>query len=217
MVYYILATVLVGVAGLFTFTSCIHKSGGNTSADGNDTISGNDTALTAPVDTPKNKLYTKEELLQKLSYLSKTPAPKELKEGAMCYKPAGRSQSTIDYICPICGTKTVYTSGQTWFLWRDLPACRSIVKNLKGLDATLDETTYCKKCNKTKATPELCLIIHYPDKTEQKTCGIDRSSLQYLEEFLSGSLKYHTETDTELPLKDHIGEIERLLGISLKK
>ncbi|MFH0896111.1 MAG: hypothetical protein V2A54_16890 [Bacteroidota bacterium] len=216
MIYYILATALVSVIGIFTFASFSQKPNSNQSANGNDTIPGNDTNVTVPVDTPKNKLYTKEELFQKLNYLSKTPAPKELKEGAMCYKPAGPPNS-IDYICPSCGAKTVYSTDQSWFLWRDLQACRSMVKNLKGLNATLDETTYCKKCNKTKATPELCLIIHYPDKTEQRTCGVNRTSMMYLQEFLSGSLKHHSETNAEFPLKDNINEIEKMLGISLKK
>ncbi|MFH0896110.1 MAG: hypothetical protein V2A54_16885 [Bacteroidota bacterium] len=217
MIYYILASVLVSIVGIFSIASYSHKSNTNQPANGSDTIPGSDTTITAPIDTPKNKLFTKEELLYKLNYLSKSSINSELtSNGAMCYSLVPLSM-LAEYICPVCNSKTIYLQSQSGYVSREIPSCRAIVKRLKGIDAVLDESLLCDNCNKDRIEPSLCLIIYYPDKTKNKTCNITREDLIYLEEFLSGSLKHHTITDAELPLKDHIGEIEKMLGISLKE
>ncbi|MFH0896112.1 MAG: hypothetical protein V2A54_16895 [Bacteroidota bacterium] len=208
MIYYILATAIVSVIGFFTFTSCVQNSKGNLQENGNDSI--------LPPDTSKrDTLLTKTELIQKLKILSVTPIKSNLNEGAMCYKTAGPPR-TIDYICPVCGHKTVYADDKTHFLYRDLDRCRLRVKNIKGISATLDESQFCHKCSKEVVKdPALCLNIKIRDVSEtHKTCGISDTDIDLLVEFLQGNTVHLSSTDSEIPLQNSISRIEELLGIS---
>lgn len=174
-----------------------------------------------PVRTPRDtskKFFSRADIEKKLKKLATTPAPKKLNDiGAMCYEIAAPPK-TAEYICPACGAKTLYTDYMAPFVQHDLLQCRAGSGRLKGVQATLDESSFCEKCAKEKGNPQLCLIIRYSDdNSEHRTCPVYPQDFVLLNEFLSDSLKHHGDYDEESPLKDHIDRIKTLLGFDIKK
>ena len=133
--------------------------------------------------------------------------------GAMCYAPM-MIPDTVEYICPVCGEKTVYGYGDTWFLSYGIGTCREDVSFIDGsdmLDATLDETGYCSSCSPDVESPAMRLTIRYPDGTEV-TSEVTPFDLTILKGFLSGELFYVTDNDGTEPLLPHAERIRELLG-----
>jgi hypothetical protein len=180
----------------------------NTSAQ-KDTIS-NDPSI-SPNDTIRG-VFSRKEIKEKLRKLSETEVPIDLTPGAMCYKMAG-SPERAEYICPVCGTKTLYTIN-TEAITHEIPSCRFLVSDLKSINIKLDESQFCKKCNPKTKNPELCIEIKYNDESEKhKTCNISSFDLQLVHEFLKGKTTHLGETGGETPLKDYMERIKTVLDI----
>jgi hypothetical protein len=171
-----------------------------------------------PVTPPDsiNGSYTREEIAAKLKKLAKSPAPTTLKPGAMCYAVAG-PPARAEYVCPVCGEKTLYTDGHTFTIQYELPSCRQIISSIKGLEIKLDETQYCKKCHPEVESPSLCLEIKYSGEDKPYVCcNVGSSDVDLVYEFISGNKKHTGGNGQETPLKDYTARLEELLGVTIK-
>ena len=76
------------------------------------------------------------EMLEKLET---TQAP-EPRMGAMCYDMAG-PPNRVEYVCPVCGEKTLYTEQKAFLIGAELESCRRLNKTLSKLakDAMSEE------------------------------------------------------------------------------
>ena len=163
---------------------------------------------------------------KRLLKLSEGRPPHDLSMGAMCYEMAA-PPDRMEYICPKCGEKTLYASGKEddsarlyrgmGFLHWDLPACRRIVEQIKGIQVQLDESQFCARCSPDVETPVLVLVVRYEvEKEPHRVEGVKLEDLQLLSEFLSGSTKHEGDFGIETPLKDHLERLEQLLGVKLE-
>lgn len=176
-------------------------------------VSGNTNLV--PVDTIKG-LFSKQQIREKLEVLANSPAPDKLQPGAMCYKVAA-PPNRVEYICPVCGERTLYTDSEARFVDREIPVCRSLADSISGIDLVLDEKSYCKKCSKESKEPELCIHIKFAgDTTETKVCNINSDDMQLLYEFTKGKFVHKDDYDNETPLKDYTKRLYELLGIKEK-
>lgn len=174
----------------------------------------NDNKSISPEDSIKGPFTTKN-IHDRLVSLSKKPAPKELKMGAMCYEMAAPPQR-VEYVCPKCGAKTLYASNYVNTI-QNISSCRSQVESFKGLNAKLDESEFCKKCSPKIKDPQLCLEIKYTDDEKvHRTCDVTETDMQLIAEFLSGSNVHKTFYDAHEPLKDYMERLETLLDIKIE-
>lgn len=168
----------------------------------------------------KGKPMNKKEIEEKLKLLanSEAPDPQSLKVGAMCYAPS-RLPPTIDYICPVCGEKTIYTLRQDYNIIKNLPQSRSIAKALNSYGISIDESSFCAKCRKDNTeNPAINLIIKYTDQPESRIIkGISYNDLVILQEFLNEKKIHKGANDREEPLKKYTDRLSYLLGIELNK
>lgn len=82
-----------------------------------------------------------------------------------CYEMAA-PPARAEYVCPVCGEKTLYIEEKAEFVERDLTACRRKLEELRelwGLEMTLEEGSFCKHCHPGEETPALVLKITCPD------------------------------------------------------
>jgi len=93
---------------------------------------------------------------------------------------------------------------------REIQACRILVKRLKGLDATLDESEFCRKCSPEIDIPTLKLIIRYKNENDTHIAKyIGQGNLTILVDFLENRDRtYFVDSETVITL------IEGLLGVS---
>lgn len=206
MWYFIIAAIIAAAFMLTGFFGC-----GNPLKSLNQN---NDTNQT-PFDTIKG-LFSKQQIKEKLELLASTPAPEELSMGAMCYKVAAPPNRT-EYICPLCGERTVYTENLARFIERELPVCRTLADSIRGIDLVLDEKTFCKKCSPEAEKPELCIHTKYAGESVENTvCDINSNDMQLLYEFMKGKWTHKDDYDNETPLKDYTERLSQLLGVSEK-
>jgi len=133
--------------------------------------------------------------------------------GAMCYSPVAMSDSN-EYVCPVCGERTVYGYDLGWFLQYDLPGCREDAGAIDAsdlLDAELDESDFCGHCSPGVEDPALRLAIRYGDGTEIVN-EVSRRDLMMLRGFLSGELYFVADREATEPLQPHLERIRQLLG-----
>jgi hypothetical protein len=143
-----------------------------------------------------------------------TKEPPEPVFGAMCYE-AVAAPMVAEYLCPVCGEKTLYGEYNTWFIEFELQGCRRIFDEITGateLTIELDETRFCQACTPDEGDePTLYLTLTLEDGTIISN-RISELDLRMLEGFLKGRLFYYTSNDGEQPLKPHIDRIRELLG-----
>jgi len=166
---------------------------------------------------------SREEVRLALQRLAKSRPPAKLKMGAMCYTPAPHPL-TADYVCPKCGEKTVYAFDSSDAANRarnydaieallQLTACRRGLAAIRGLDAELDESEFCRKCSPKASQPRLILVVRYPDGAPpHRFAGVTGEDLVLIREFLSGSRRHVGPNEGDSPLKDSIPRLRELLG-----
>ena len=142
--------------------------------------------------------------------------PPEPVMGAMCYE-AMAYPLVAEYICPVCGEKTIYNDSQTGFIEWELQGCRRMVDTINEyteFDISLDETLFCDFCSESSdEEPVLLLRVASTDSTETVN-RISIHDLRILESFLQGTLYYTTSNDGQQPLQDYSERIRELLGAS---
>ncbi len=136
--------------------------------------------------------------------------------GAMCYQ-AMAYPLVAEYICPVCGEKTIYSDLQTGFIEWELQACRRMVESINEyteFDITLDEILFCDFCSESSdEEPTLLLRVASTD-TAETVNSISIHDLRILESFLQGNLYYLTFNESQYPLLDCSDRIRQLLGAS---
>lgn len=141
--------------------------------------------------------------------------PPEPVMGAMCYE-AMAYPAVAEYICPVCGEKTIYEDTRTGFIEWELPGCRRMAQSINGLtefEIILDETMFCRFCSEeTEENPRLLLRVASGDSGETVN-HISIPDLRMLESFLQGNLYYLTANDAQIPLREHSDRIRELLGV----
>jgi hypothetical protein len=164
------------------------------------------------------------EIRERLKTLFKSNAPKELSKGAMCYRMA-MPPTIVEYVCPKCGEKTLYTGEEgprsvddTNKVRREIVACRRVLKEIEGLDIELDENQFCAKCTPDlKEVPKICLLVRYEgEKESHRVEGITSEDLIILKEFLDGKDKHTGRQGVETPLRNYVDRLEELLGVEVE-
>lgn len=157
-------------------------------------------------------VLTAKELEERLSRLARSePAIKEVPV-AMCYKVAAPPQ-TVDYVCPIDGSRTQYARDSAAYpMVRDLPSLRQRVKELPGLNASLDESAMCRRCA-PQGTGGVALVVRHPDGRTVRTDSVTSGDLLLLGEFLSGKEVHAGSRGAQTALKDQMPRIRQLLGL----
>jgi hypothetical protein len=170
--------------------------------------------------TPPDSIYgkyTRGEITDKLRKLVNSPPPVNLKPGAMCYDMAG-PPATAEYICPVCGEKTIYTEENTYTVQYGISSCRTTISSIKGLGITLDESQFCRKCRPEVEKPELCIQVKYKDEEKPHVCcKVSSDDLELIYEFINGEKKHAAFNGEEYPLKDYAARLKELLGITINE
>lgn len=142
--------------------------------------------------------------------------PPETVRGAMCYE-AMAYPRVAEYICPVCGEKTIYNDSEAAFIEWELQGCRRMVESLNEyteFDISLDETRFCDFCSDSSdEEPALILRVASTDTTETVN-SISIHDLRILDSFLQGNLYYLTGNESQFPLQDCSDRIRELLGAS---
>lgn len=185
----------------------------------------------------------REKIAQRLKELSSSPPPEDLSPGAKCYA-ISRPPSHVEFICPTCGEKTLYSAplGGCLFVglfsspkkqkqqpghrqikecWHDpihqIGICDSMVEKLSAIGAKLDKREFCSNCCPEVDSPQLGLTIQLLGEDPRYIFPIDKTDLLLLQEFLNGNKKIPMSFGRERPLVNFQKRIEELLGISLGK
>lgn len=176
-------------------------------------------AVASPQTKPATQNRSREEIAAKLKKLSESPPPKDLKMGAECYKMAITPQRA-EYLCPSCGQRTLYAyeakgrNADARFIEEDLPECRRLIKEIKGLALSLNEKEFCKKCSPAAKNPTLILVVNYQDSSTPHRCiNIKSEDLILIREFMEGKDRHRDSYDFETPMKDHLKRLNELLGV----
>jgi hypothetical protein len=159
---------------------------------------------------------TRAELAQRLQKLTETPAPKDVGPGATCYRRAA-PPTTAEYVCPKDGSHTHYSKNSVLTAEvRDVPYLRDQATRLPGVEASIDESEFCRKCTPSApATPRATLVVRLKDGGEKRTRAVTSTDLSILREFLIGKLS-HDDQGGGTPLKSHLPRIRELLGMDEK-
>ncbi len=150
-----------------------------------------------------------------LSRLEKEEPPQSTM-GAMCYQ-AMAPPATAEYICPVCGEKTLYSDSQTAFIEWELEGCRRLAESINSntdFEIFLDEGLFCDYCSPDtgEENPEILLRVIYESDMEvvNRVSVID---LMMLDSFLQGNLFYTTSNDAQMPMQNYAGRMRELLGL----
>ncbi len=142
--------------------------------------------------------------------------PPEIVQGAMCYRVAG-PPSVAEYICPVCGEKTIYHDHQTGFIEFRLETARRLAESINSsteFDVVLDESLYCSFCSEG-SIEDACLMLRVRTREgEEISNAVTVTDLRMLDSFLKGELSWVTETDSRIPLRENADRMRRLLGLS---
>jgi hypothetical protein len=163
------------------------------------------------------KSMSREEVRRLLERVQKSDEP-ESTFGAMCYE-AVALPDVAEYVCPVCGEKTVYASGGASTILYELPAARRLFDELIAsteLDMFLDESQFCSSCSGGDTAPSLVLRLTYDDGTSVST-EVGEMDIRLLSGLLTGSLTYSTFNEGTEPLKPSIERLGELVGIPVRE
>jgi len=196
---------LLAAGALFMACSCTRPAPGPTR---NPT-----TTVTTTVTVQQVKSLSREEVSRMLARVENSPEPQS-RMGAMCYEMA-MPPDRAEYVCPVCGEKTLYTSGAAQVVEWDLPSCRREFEQLQkasSMQVSLDESGFCHKCQ-PHGTPQLVLTLTYADSTTRRIAPVGAQDLRLLAGFFSGKLSYETFNEGEEPLKGSTDRLKEILGL----
>jgi len=134
--------------------------------------------------------------------------------GAMCYEMVA-GPSVIEYICPICGERTLYDDYAAVWKVEELFSVRSLFDSLSVLadmDLSLDETGFCVQCGGQVAEPSPILIAAFED-SDPCSSAVSSEDLRLLIGFFSGETWYETFNDGRMPIRPELPRVRRLLGM----
>jgi hypothetical protein len=165
------------------------------------------------VDRVTFKSLTMDQINILLARLEREEPPEPIR-GAMCYE-AMAYPAVAEYVCPICGEKTIYNDQLTAFIEWELQGCRrkaELINEYTEFEVILDESMFCDFCSGVSdEEPVLYLRVLSSDSTETVN-PVSIHDLMILESFLQGNLYYTTSNDGQEPLQDYSERIRVLLG-----
>ncbi|MFA6619449.1 MAG: hypothetical protein WCT23_10335 [Candidatus Neomarinimicrobiota bacterium] len=141
--------------------------------------------------------------------------PPEPVFGAMCYEMMA-APVVAEYICPVCGEKTLYEDYRATFIEWELQGARRLAESIDAgteFNVTLDETLFCDYCSEdSQDEPSLLLRVTSEDGTEISS-RVSLTDLRKLDSFLQGRLYWLTDNDSQEPLQDDGDRIREILGL----
>ncbi len=144
--------------------------------------------------------------------------PPEITMGAMCYRVAA-SPTVAEYVCPVCGGKTIYNDSQSTFYEWELEGCRRLSESINEhteFDVSLDERLFCDFCMPdTEMGNQSLVLCVLNDEGVEILNRVSITDLRILDSFLQGNLYYTDEYDAHYPFKDLSERIRELLGIEV--
>jgi hypothetical protein len=164
------------------------------------------------LDASRIKTMSREEIVKMLDRIEVSTEPEQVM-GAMCYEPMALPD-VMEYVCPVCGQKTVYSDETTWMMY-EIEASRAVFEQLEEvsrLDLELDETSFCSFCRPGETDHRVELHVTWDDGSTY-SARVGTEDLRMLLGFLGGSLSYVTGNDAEIPIRPHLDRIEELLGV----
>ncbi|MBL8025700.1 MAG: hypothetical protein JNL74_04780 [Fibrobacteres bacterium] len=159
-------------------------------------------------------LKTRQQITDQLRLLKRSEAPEE-KRGAMCYKMAA-PPDRVEYNCPKCGDKTLYSGDLFESVIDDIEACRRIIDTIHVADdmkLILDESSFCSHCSPNAGKPQLGLTVSYGNGFSKKTSHISEIDVVLLISFLEGKQSYKTFNDGTEAIKKALPRLCELLGV----
>jgi hypothetical protein len=157
----------------------------------------------------------KAEIKKMLATIEQSKAP-DPKMGACCYDMAA-PPAKMEYVCPHCGTKTLYAKDVAYKWNRELDSCRRMFKELpKHETMVLDETSFCHKCRSGTNSPSLKLQIRFNDGTTNTVNSVSSSDFLLLKGLLSNKLDHPTLNAGTSDLKQDLPRLRELLGVKGK-
>ncbi len=172
--------------------------------------------LSRPRETDAKRL-----LRERLEALAVSNPPTDLQPiGAMCYDVAAPPERA-EYVCPVCGERTLYGHDRAALIEWELPTCRRALQGTLELRnpevrLALDESQFCRKCSPHVTQPALALVVSYPGAQEPARIeGIASEDLRLIDEFLAGSDRHRDEVDAETALSAHAHRIAELLDLDV--
>ncbi|MEA3266268.1 MAG: hypothetical protein U9P42_04925 [Candidatus Fermentibacteria bacterium] len=145
--------------------------------------------------------------------------PPEQTMGAMCYE-AMAAPEVAEYICPVCGEKTMYNYSQSAFINWELEGCRRMVESINSntdFNIALDERLFCDFCSPDAGEEEPVIRLQvFLENGIEITNTVSVNDLRMLDSFLQGHLYYTTSNDAQLPLKNHAARMRELLGLEVE-
>lgn len=135
--------------------------------------------------------------------------------GAMCYEMMAPPM-VAEYICPVCGEKTLYEDYRTEFIEWELQGARRLAESIDEateFSITLDETLFCDYCSEGSHQDPALLLRVVPEEGEEVVSTVSLIELRMLDSFLQGRLYYLTDNDSQEPLQDHADRLREIMGL----
>jgi hypothetical protein len=175
-----------------------------------------------PVTSQKITNSSRAEIENMLKQIETKKAP-EGRMGAMCYEMAAPIEYQ-EYVCPLDGQKTAYNrkDQDVYELVAGITEMKRLVERLNSVTNLakfkLDEKRLCHTCSPDIKTNEryVTLITKYPDGRECLYEKVTLEDLRILAGFFERKLIYKSDREAEIPLKNEIGKIEKILGIQIE-
>ena len=166
---------------------------------------------------PKESL-TREVLTERLRAIADDTLPIPVCEGAMCYEPTMAQFVIIK--CDLCGCDIETDTWQE----NTVTSCKKLVKKMKKLKYDVKVEFLCKQCicklgfNHNKIDSP-CNVFFFKTKDDKKyhlAISNDEDDYNAVLAFLENESWYSNSYDGIERIKDHLGIIKRMTGISTK-
>jgi hypothetical protein len=150
------------------------------------------------------------ELAARLSRLAASAPPQSLSLGAMCYDVAV-SLARVEYVCPVCGEKTLYADWQG----NELTDARRLLTRIRGVDVRLDESQFCRTCCPEVEKPELGLLVYHEGADlPHRVSPVSPLDIELIALFLEGKDRYRNRQERETALQKFVPRLRELLGVA---
>ena len=156
---------------------------------------------------------TREQLNRMLEATATNPVTSALSPGACCYDMAAPPER-IEYLCPLCKTKTLHAKWQNVGLVQNASQYRQQLKRIKelGLNATLDETDLCSQCRRDKTTDKVNFYILVTVGDRMVRTQLEGADLDKIIAFLEKKDVWADDMGATRPLKAMLPRIRKILG-----
>ncbi len=187
--------------------------GGGGQVQGTGFIKGNDT-IHRIISSAAMKPLSMQQVNFLLARLEREEPPEPV-FGAMCYEMMA-TPAVAEYICPVCGEKTIYEDFNTELIEWELQGARRLAESINEateFSVILDETLFCDYCSEDPSG-DPALLLRVTDEEGVETVNrVFLTDLRKLDSFLQGRLYWLTDNDSQEPLQDDSQRIRQLLGL----